>query len=107
MVEFGAPSAAGVGLDRDAALPSVANLFEILRSLNRDGLTILLAEQNVTFGLKVVHTANLLVSGRVVYSGKVACLDRERVVRELGIGRLLRERQVDSQAAPTPQGAGG
>jgi branched-chain amino acid transport system ATP-binding protein len=64
-------------------------VFQVLSELNRDGLTILLVEQNVTFGLKLVHTAHLLRSGRVVYSGEVATLDRERVVRELGIGRLL------------------
>jgi branched-chain amino acid transport system ATP-binding protein len=68
----------------------VEDLFDTLRGLNSDGLTILLVEQNVTFGLKLVDTAHLLRSGRIVYSGEVAHLDRERVVRELGIGRLLR-----------------
>jgi branched-chain amino acid transport system ATP-binding protein len=89
----------------------VEELFQTLAALNsRDGLTILLVEQNVTFGLKLVHTANLLRSGRVVYSGEVASLDRERVVRELGIGRLLRN--LDPAAtindhAPDHEGAGG
>ena len=67
----------------------VEELFEVLADLNSDGLTILLVEQNVTFGLKLVQTAHLLRTGRVVYSGLVADLDRERVVTELGIGRLL------------------
>jgi branched-chain amino acid transport system ATP-binding protein len=67
----------------------VQELFAVLADLNKDGLTILLVEQNVTFGLKLVQTAHLLRTGRVVYSGAVADLDRERVVSELGIGRLL------------------
>ncbi|HEY8739717.1 MAG TPA: ABC transporter ATP-binding protein, partial [Candidatus Dormibacteraeota bacterium] len=67
----------------------VEELFQVLADLNRDGLTILLVEQNVTFGLKLVQTAHLLRTGRVVYSGAVKDLDRERVVSELGIGRLL------------------
>jgi branched-chain amino acid transport system ATP-binding protein len=67
----------------------VEELFAVLADLNSEGLTILLVEQNVTFGLKLVNTAHLLRTGRVVYSGKVADLDRERVVTELGIGRLL------------------
>ncbi len=67
----------------------VEELFEVLADLNAGGLTILLVEQNVTFGLKLVRTAYLLRTGRVVYSGLVAELDRERVVTELGIGRLL------------------
>src|SRR5258708_12223524 len=67
----------------------VKTLFHRLADLNAGGLTILLVEQNVTFGLKLVRTAYLLRSGKVVYSGLVAELDRERVVTELGIGRLL------------------
>jgi branched-chain amino acid transport system ATP-binding protein len=79
----------------------VESLFEVLSDLNRDGLTILLVEQNITFGLKLVGTANLLRSGRVVYSGSVATLDRERVVRELGIGRLLRTVAHGTQEPPS------
>ncbi|HEX6488105.1 MAG TPA: ABC transporter ATP-binding protein [Candidatus Dormibacteraeota bacterium] len=67
----------------------IESVFQALHDLNREGLTILLVEQNVTFGLKLVHTAHLLRTGRVVYSGEVGSLDRERVVRELGIGRLI------------------
>jgi branched-chain amino acid transport system ATP-binding protein len=87
----------------------VEDLFQTLAELNsRDGLTILLVEQNITFGLKLVHTANLLRSGRVVYSGDVAGLDRERIARELGIGRLLRSRTTDVRPTDTPhEGAGG
>lgn len=67
----------------------IETVFQALSDLNREGLTILLVEQNVTFGLKLVHTAHLLRTGRVVYSGEVGSLDRQRVVQELGIGRLL------------------
>jgi branched-chain amino acid transport system ATP-binding protein len=77
----------------------VEDLFKTLAALNRDGLTILLVEQNVTFGLQLVHTAHLLRGGRVVYSGDVTSLDRERVAQELGIGRLLRGLQP--QPAPS------
>jgi branched-chain amino acid transport system ATP-binding protein len=70
----------------------VEELFGTLAALNREGLTTLLVEQNVTFGLQLVHTAHLLRQGRVVYRGDVATLDRERVAQELGIGRLLRAR---------------
>ncbi len=67
----------------------IETVFQALSDLNAEGLTILLVEQNVTFGLKLVHTAHLLRTGRVVYSGEVGSLDRDRVVKELGIGRLL------------------
>jgi branched-chain amino acid transport system ATP-binding protein len=77
----------------------VEELFEVLADLNKDGLTILLVEQNVTFGLKLVQTAHLLRTGKVVYSGSVAELDRERVVSELGIGRLMGGLKPPSKAA--------
>jgi len=81
----------------------VEELFGTLAALNRDGLTIVLVEQNVTFGMQLVHTAHLLRQGRVVYSGDTAHLDRDRVARELGIGRLLQ--RGGGQATPsTPPG---
>ena len=67
----------------------VEKLFETLKEVNRSGVTMLLVEQNVTFGLKLVDTAHVMQSGRIVYQGNVASLDRERVADYLGIGRLL------------------
>ena len=83
----------------------VQELFQTLESLNRDGLTILLVEQNVTFGLQLVHTAHLMRAGRVVYSGASASLDRERVAAELGIGRLLAPRAARPQPGPGLSGS--
>lgn len=80
----------------------VEELFGTLAQLNRDGLTIVLVEQNVTFGMQLVHTAHLLRQGRVVYHGGVAHLDRDRVAQELGIGRLLRARATPA-ATPSTQ----
>lgn len=81
----------------------VEELFGTLAALNAEGLTILLVEQNVTFGLQLVHTAHLMRQGRVVYSGASAELDRARVAEELGIGRLLRRQPAArSSATPTP-----
>lgn len=67
----------------------VEELFATLRAVNQTGVTILLVEQNVTFGLKLVDTANVMQSGRIVYQGETASLDREKVADYLGIGRLL------------------
>jgi len=86
----------------------VEQLFHTLENLNRAGLTILLVEQNVTFGLQLVHTAHLMRGGRVVYSGASSSLDRERVAAELGIGRLLARRGGGTQpatASPPPTAA--
>jgi branched-chain amino acid transport system ATP-binding protein len=81
----------------------VEDLFDTLAQLNGDGLTILLVEQNVTFGLQLVHTAHLMRGGRVVYRGASSSLDRQRVAAELGIGRLLGRRLAKEPAPPTEQ----
>jgi len=86
----------------------VEDLFETLREVNRTGVTLLLVEQNVTFGLKLVDSAHIMQRGRIVYEGAVANLDRDRVAEYLGIGRLLKPgataslaREAASDAAPT------
>jgi branched-chain amino acid transport system ATP-binding protein len=70
--------------------PSViADVGEILRQANATGVTVLLVEQNVTFGLGLVDRAFVLERGRVVYGGDVAELDQDRIAQLLGVGRLL------------------
>jgi branched-chain amino acid transport system ATP-binding protein len=68
----------------------VEQLFGVLRDVAAaSGLTMLLVEQNVAFGLRLVDTAHLLQSGRIVYEGPVASLDRARLASLLGIGAML------------------
>lgn len=68
----------------------VEQLFTVLRDVAANGMTMVLVEQNVAFGLRLVDTAHLLQSGRVVYEGPVADLDRETLAGHLGIGAMLR-----------------
>jgi branched-chain amino acid transport system ATP-binding protein len=95
----------------------VEELFETLREINRGGVTMLLVEQNVTFGLKLVQTAHIMQRGRIVYEGEVASLDRDRVAEYLGIGRLLKpgittnkngaaKAPRKTRKAPAPKAAG-
>jgi branched-chain amino acid transport system ATP-binding protein len=44
-------------------------IFEIIQEINRQGVTILLVEQNVFQSLKIAHRAYVLETGRVVLSG--------------------------------------
>jgi branched-chain amino acid transport system ATP-binding protein len=78
----------------------VEALFETLREVNRTGVTLLLVEQNVTFGLKLVDSAHIMQRGRIVYEGAVASLDRDRVAEYLGIGRLLKAGISNNKAKP-------
>jgi branched-chain amino acid transport system ATP-binding protein len=67
----------------------VRQLFDMLREVNRSGVTILLVEQNVTFSLGVADRAHIMQHGRIVYEGDVPSLDANKVATYLGVGRLL------------------
>ena len=47
----------------------VEQIFEIIRSLNKNGSTILLVEQNAQMALSVAHRGYVLETGRVVTTG--------------------------------------
>jgi branched-chain amino acid transport system ATP-binding protein len=52
----------------------VKSLFELIRDLNRDGLAILLVEQNTHMALATAHRAYVLELGRVVWQGQAQAL---------------------------------
>lgn len=47
----------------------VENLFEVIQQINRQGVTILLVEQNVAQALSIANRAYVLETGRVVKAG--------------------------------------
>ena len=65
------------------------DLRAVLQVVKDSGVTMVLVEQNVAFGLSLVDTANLLQTGTVVHSGPVAELDEHTLATHLGIGRVL------------------
>jgi branched-chain amino acid transport system ATP-binding protein len=67
----------------------VEDLLEVLLEVRKLGLTMLLVEQNIRFGLRLSDHACLLQKGRIVYSGETASLDQQRLATYLGVGRLL------------------
>jgi branched-chain amino acid transport system ATP-binding protein len=69
----------------------VEDLLEVLLQVRALGITMLLVEQNIRFGLRLADRACLLQRGRIVYSGTTESLDRERLATYLGVGRLLAE----------------
>ncbi|HVA59509.1 MAG TPA: ABC transporter ATP-binding protein [Mycobacteriales bacterium] len=68
----------------------VEELLEALLLVQETGVTMLLVEQNIRFGLRLADTACLLQRGRIVYRGGVADLDETTLATHLGVGRLLR-----------------
>jgi branched-chain amino acid transport system ATP-binding protein len=65
------------------------DLREVLQVVKDSGVTMVLVEQNIAFGLSLVDTAHLLQTGTVVHSGPVAELDESTLATHLGIGRVL------------------
>ena len=47
----------------------VEQIFEIVSTLNREGMTVLLVEQNARLALEVAHHAYLLEQGRIAFHG--------------------------------------
>ena len=74
-----------------AGLSPVAQLElnAVLRTVAETGVTMVLVEQNVAFGLSLVDTAHLLQTGQVVHSSPVAELDETTLATHLGIGKVL------------------
>jgi branched-chain amino acid transport system ATP-binding protein len=67
----------------------IESVLEMLSGLRADGMTMVLVEQNVSFGFRLVDRAAIMQRGRVVYEGDIATLDTARVATLLGVGRLL------------------
>jgi branched-chain amino acid transport system ATP-binding protein len=67
----------------------IETVLEMLQGLRGDGLTMLLVEQNITFGFRLVDRAAIMQRGKIVYDGGVDTLDTARVAQLLGVGRLL------------------
>ena len=59
----------------------VAQIFEIVKQLNLDGMTVLLVEQNARLALKISHRAYVVETGKITLSGTGAeLLDDRRVI---------------------------
>jgi len=64
----------------------VRNIFEIITEINRQGVTILLVEQNVFQSLRISHRAYVLETGRVVISGSGEQLLKDDHVKKAYLG---------------------
>ena len=64
----------------------VEEIFTILKQMNKDGLTILLVEQNVNLALDVADYAFVLKNGKIFMSGEPESIRQEDKVRESYLG---------------------
>jgi branched-chain amino acid transport system ATP-binding protein len=64
----------------------VAEIFDILAELNRDGTTIFLVEQHAHMALKVAHQFYLMEQGRVTFQGTPGELAEDEVIQRAYLG---------------------
>jgi branched-chain amino acid transport system ATP-binding protein len=64
----------------------VEQIFDTIDRINREGMTILLVEQNAAVALSVAHRGYVLETGRVILSGPAAELQEHPEVRRAYLG---------------------
>lgn len=64
----------------------VAEIFDALDRLNAEGLTILVAEQNLVVALAHAHRGTVIENGRSVLSGPAAALAAREDIKDLYLG---------------------
>lgn len=64
----------------------VAQIFDIVKQLNKEGVTVLLVEQNARMALQVSHRAYVIETGKITISGRGEDLLNDDAVRRAYLG---------------------
>jgi branched-chain amino acid transport system ATP-binding protein len=66
----------------------VLMIFELIREINKQGLTILLVEQNANMALSISNRAYVLETGRIALSGESQKLLNDENIRKAYLGNI-------------------
>ena len=66
----------------------VEQVFDIIQTINRQGTTIFMVEQNAAMALSIAHRAYVLQTGVVVLSGTAAELRANDDIRQAYLGEM-------------------
>jgi branched-chain amino acid transport system ATP-binding protein len=66
-------------------------IFDLIRDINKQGVTILLIEQNANAALSIAHRAYVLETGKITLTGPAEELSRNDAVRRAYLGVGTRE----------------
>ncbi len=64
----------------------VVQIFEVIKELNRQGMSVLLVEQNARMALKVAHRGYVLETGRITFTDKGDVLLNDPRIRAAYLG---------------------
>ncbi len=77
----------------------VEQVFDIIQTINRQGVAIFMVEQNAAMALSIAHRGYVLQTGMVVLSGKASDLAENDIIKQAYLGEM----QVPGVAAePEP-----
>ena len=65
----------------------VAGIFDIIKEINKQGITVILNEQNANMALKIGHRGYVFQTGRIAMSGTCADLASNPQVQEAYLGK--------------------
>ena len=66
----------------------VKGIFDIIKTINKEGITVLLIEQNANMALQVAHSAYVLETGNITMSGAGSELLADNRIREAYLGKI-------------------
>jgi branched-chain amino acid transport system ATP-binding protein len=66
----------------------VEQVFDIIQTINAQGTTIFMVEQNANMALSIAHRAYVLQTGQVVLSGPAAELRQNEMIRSAYLGEM-------------------
>jgi branched-chain amino acid transport system ATP-binding protein len=64
----------------------VRQIFDIIREINSQGMTILLVEQNARMALSIANRAYVLETGKIVLAGNAAELMESEEIKKAYLG---------------------
>jgi branched-chain amino acid transport system ATP-binding protein len=64
----------------------VEQIFDIIKTINRTGTTVLLVEQNALMALAIAHRGYILQTGEIVLTDQAASLSKDPAVRRAYLG---------------------
>ena len=65
----------------------VKSIFDIIKTINNEGITVLLVEQNANMALQVAHKAYVLETGKITMEGEGRELLKDESIKEAYLGK--------------------
>jgi branched-chain amino acid transport system ATP-binding protein len=64
----------------------VDRVLELIRTINQEGVSVFMVEQNASLALEIAHEAYVLQTGKIVLSGSARTLKDDPRIRDAYLG---------------------